>query len=277
MPDNVSLDPLIADILANRKYRDLGIPTATLRDLLDKELPNHRNPKDAVQAVRKKLHNIVAGYLGDPDYPSAGQSLAAAFQSGNPEQVQAACAAVLSVHASTKERLAIITDFYPRLFAVTGQPSSILDLACGLNPLCFPWMGLPATTQYHAFDLHAPRVDFINQFFSLQGLAPLAVQQDILINPPGQAADVAFFFKEAHRFEQRQRGCNRPFWQALKVRWLLVSLPPANLTGRHSLIEGHRQLVYNNLKGLPWPVTELLFENELVFCIDKGENGPEKG
>jgi 16S rRNA (guanine(1405)-N(7))-methyltransferase len=276
LPDFASLDPLIADILANRKYRELGIPTATLRDLLEKELPNHRSPKDAVKAVRKKLHNIVAGYLGDPDYASASLLLAAAFQPGNAEQVKSACAAILSVHASTKERLAILTDFYPRLFAITGQPRVILDLACGLNPLCFPWMGLPAAVQYHAFDLNAPRVDFINHYFALQGLAPLAVQQDILINPPRQAADVAFFFKEAHRFEQRQRGCNRAFWQALNVRWLLVSLPPSNLTGRHSLIDGHRQLVYHNLQGLPWPVTELLFENELVFCIDKGKNGQEK-
>ena len=277
MRDIDSLDPLIADILANRKYRDLGIPTATLRDLLDKEMPNHRSPKDAVKAVRKKLHNIVAGYLGDPDYASAAQSMAAAFQPGDPDQVKAACAALLSIHASTKERLALLADFYPRLFAVTGQPRVILDLACGLNPLCFPWMGLTATIQYHAYDLNAPRVDFINQYFALQGLAPLAVQQDILVSPPQQAADVAFFFKEAHRFEQRQHGCNRPFWQALNVRWLLVSLPPSSLTGRHSLIDGHRQLVYHTIRGLPWQVTELLFDNELVFCIDKGENGQKEG
>ncbi len=33
--------------------------------------------------------------------------------------------------------------------------------------------------------------------------------QDILIKPPDVEADIAFFFKEAHRFEQRQHGCNR--------------------------------------------------------------------
>ena len=270
MPDLDEQNPLIAEILANSKYRELGIPTATLRDLIEKELPNHRSPRDAVKAVRKKLHNIVAGYLGDPDYAGASRTLEDAFQTGSPEGFKAACASVLALHASTRERLAILPDFYPRLFEVTGQPGVILDLACGLNPLCFPWMGLPATVAYHAFDLHAPRVDFLNRAFALQGLAPLAVQQDILVDPPGLAADVAFFFKEAHRFEQRQRGCNRAFWQALQVRWLLVSLPPTSLTGRHSLVEGHRQLVEHTLQGLPWKVTELHFANELVFCIDKG-------
>lgn len=265
-----TLDELVDDILSTRKYRDLGIPTETLRDLLVRELPRHRSAKDAVKAVRKKLHNIVADYLGDPDYPAASFALEAAFQSGDLSQVKAACAAVLDTHASTRERLSILADFYPRLFALTGQPQVVLDLACGLHPLGFPWMGLPLSVQYHAYDIHAPRVDFINHYFVLQGLPPLAVHQDILMTPPQIEGDVAFFFKEAHRFEQRQHGCNLLFWQALKVRWLLVSLPPASLTGRHSLVDGHRQLVKQAIAGQPWRVTEILFENELVFCIDKG-------
>jgi hypothetical protein len=36
------------------------------------------------------------------------------------------------------------------------------------------------------------------------------------------------------------------------------------------LIEGHRRLVYNLLKNQSWDVQEILFANEIVFCIDKG-------
>ena len=276
MSDVFSLETTVKEILSSRKYRDLGIPVETVRDLVEKELLNHRNPKDAVKAVRKKLHNIVADYLGDPDYPAAFPLLETAFSSSDPLQVKAACSAILSSHASTRERLAILDDFYPRLFTLTGQPDVILDLACGLNPLTFPWMGLPNTIRYHVYDIHAPRLEFINHFFALQGLAPLAVHQDILVEPPQCEADVAFFFKEAHRFEQRQHGSNRAFWQSIKSRWLLVSLPPAGLTGRRNLVEGHRQLVYQAVAGLPWQVTEVLFENELVFCIDKGPRDQAK-
>jgi 16S rRNA (guanine(1405)-N(7))-methyltransferase len=185
--------------------------------------------------------------------------------------VKAACTAILTSHASTRERITILEEFYPRLFSCTGQPSVILDLACGLNPFTFPWMGLPLSTRYYAYDINRPRVALINHYFSLQGLTPLASTEDILVNPPQVGADVAFFFKEAHRFEQRQRGCNLAFWQALRVRYLLVSLPTSSLTGRHSLVDGHRKLVYSILTGQPWQVTEILFTNELVFCIDKGD------
>jgi 16S rRNA (guanine(1405)-N(7))-methyltransferase len=269
MPDPDASDTLIAEILANRKYRELGIPTATLRDLLEKELPNHRSPKDAVKAVRRKLHNIVAGYLGDPDYASAGDLLEAAFQADQPEGVKAACASILARHASSKERLAILADFYPRLFALTGQPRVILDLACGLNPFTLPWMGLPLSTRYQAFDIHRVRVQFINDFLTLYGMAALAEVRDILIDPPIVHADMAFFFKEAHRLEQRRKGANRELWQSIDVNWLIISLPITSLSGQHDLSTSMRQLVYKTVKGFPWQVQEIEFENELVFCIKK--------
>lgn len=263
------LDSIIHDLLSSRKYKRLDLPPETVRDLLLKELPNHRNPKDAVQEVRKKLHNIVAPYLGDPDYPSAAKALEDAFQAGGSQAVKAACSNLLASHASTLERLKILDEFYPRLFSLTGTPHTILDLACGLNPLTFPWMGLPADTSYYAYDIHRPRVALINRFFELEGLPPLATYQDVLVNPPQVEGDVAFLFKEAHRFEQRQRGCNRALWMALKVRYLLVSLPPHSLSGQHHLVERQRRLVYATVKDLPWEVTEILFENEMVFVIRK--------
>ena len=264
------LDLLVEGLLAGRKYRELSLPVETVRDLLAQELPRHRNQKDALQSVRRKLHNIVATYLGDPDYPASAHQLDEAFAGGDPAHVQAVCRQILSAHASTRERLPLLDDFYARLWQVTGAPHTVLDLACGLHPFGLPWMGLPASARYYAYDIHQPRVDLINHYFSLQGLEPLARCQDILVSPPQVEADAAFFFKEAHRFEQRQHGCNRAFWRSLKVKWLLVSLPTESMTKRHSLAEGHRRLVYNTLAGLGWEVVEVEFEGEMVFCVKCG-------
>lgn len=263
------LESLIHEIQASRKYRGLDLPEATLRDLLVQELGRHRSSKDALKSVRQKLHNIVAPYLGDPDYPAAARRLDEAFASRDEEQVKSVCRGILEVHASTRERLPSLLEFYARLWAVTGVPHILLDLACGLHPFGFPWMGLGAGTRYYAYDIHQPRLELINHYFNLQGLAPLAVSQDVLVSPPQVRADVALFFKEAHRFEQRQHGCNRAFWMALKTRWLLVSLPMESLSRRHRLEEGHRRLVYNNLEGLGWPVTEVECAGEMVFCIKR--------
>jgi len=269
MPDD-PLESIIQELLSSRNYKGIDLPPETVRDLLVTEMPNHRSQKDAVQVVRKKLHNIVASYLGDPDYPAAAGVLEAAFRAGGDQAIKAACSELLAVHASTLERLKIVDEFYPRLFGLTGgPPHTILDLACGLNPLTFPWMGLPPDTCYYAYDIHRPRLVLLARFFELAGLPPLAVYQDVLVNPPQVEADVAFLFKEAHRFEQRQRGCNRAFWQALKVRYLLVSLPPHSLSGQHDMVDRQRRLVYNTVAGLPWEVTEINFENEMVFLIEK--------
>ncbi len=263
------LDAWARQILQSRKYRQLGIPEQTVRDLLERALVVHSSPKEALKETRQKLHNIMAPYLEELDYAQAQVALDEAFDGGDPQAVKTACERLLAAHASTRERLPRLEEFYARIFAVTGVPGAILDLACGLNPLAFPWMGLPLTTRYQAYDIHRPRVELIQYYFQRQGLEPLAQLQDILVDPPPQEAEVAFFFKEAHRFEQRQRGANRPFWQALRVRYLVVSLPASSLTGRHSLAEGQRRLVYGALQGLPWKVTEWLIGNELVFCIDK--------
>ena len=156
---------------------------------------------------------------------------------------------------------------YQRLFAATGQPATVLDLACALHPLAFPWMGLPLTTAYYAYDIVQPRVDFINHFFEVLGMAPLAENRDILVNPPDIEADLGIFFKEAHRFEKRQPGCNREFWASLNVKTLAVSLPTQNLAGTHSLLDLHRQLVEANLA--PGKILEeLIFDKEVIFLID---------
>jgi 16S rRNA (guanine(1405)-N(7))-methyltransferase len=263
------LDSLIQELRSSSKYQALNLPESTVHDLLVKELSHQRTTKEALKEVRKKLHNIVALYLGDPDYPQVFTELKAAFQSGDAQVIKAACTHILNSHVSTRERIDLVDEFYARLFAITGQPHTILDLACGLNPFTFPWMGLPKDINYYAYDIHQPRVTLINQFFELAGLPQLAIKQDVLVDPPQIEADVAFLFKEAHRFEQRQKGCNRPLWEALNVRYLLVSLPPQSLSGHYNLVERQRQLVRSTLKNLPWKVEEILFKNEMVFIIDK--------
>ena len=220
-----------------------------------------------LKSVRRKLHNIVAPYLGEPDYSELARHLSQlGDKSPDSPEMRSFCLDVLSEHASTSERISYLSNFYYQIFEVTGKPGSILDLACGLHPLSFPWMDLPLNTQYHAYDIIQPRIDFINQFFRAIGLQPLAENQDILVNPPKIHAELGFFLKEAHRFEKRQPGCNRDFWASLNVETLAVSLPTQNLSGTHSLLDQHRDLVYENLP-LDHPVKELVFEDEIVFLI----------
>ena len=265
--DETTVQALIAKVLDTKKYRYSGLNPDTIEDLIYKEAPHHTTPKQILKAVRRKLHNIVAPYLGEPNYAALTKDLEQIEDASlhSPDLISF-CQHVLSQHASTAERIPVMSEFYSRLFSSVGQPQSILDLACGLHPLAFPWMGLPTTVHYHAYDIIQPRIDFINQFFIKLGMKPLAENRDILVNPPTQPADLGLFFKEAHRFEKRQPSCNQAFWESLKVGCLAVSLPTRNLSGTHNLIHTHRSLIVANLPENR-QAREITVGNEIVFLI----------
>ena len=257
-------------VLSSRKYAAMDLPPETVRDLILQEINAGKNAKDVEKSMREKLHQIIAPYLGDPDYELEESRLAEAAGEGD-EAVRQWCLRMLAVHTSSKERIPRMEEFYRTIFERTGIPKRILDVACAFNPFAFPWMGLPAGTAYHAYDLHTPRVHLINSFFKVYGLEPLAEVRDILLDPPEISADIAFFFKEAHRFEARKKGCNRNFWISLPVRTIVVTLPAENLTGQHQMRSRQRSLIEKNIEGLGWDLDETEIAGEMIFFITKPE------
>jgi len=267
MNQESDIDAVVAAIKQSKKYRDTS--EETIRELATTALKQHKKPKRAVKAVRKRLHSIMAPYLGDPDYDAAAAALTASFATGDEEQIKQVCWDALYSHLSTRERLPIMTDFYSEIFKVTGIPHALLDIACGLNPLAFPWMNLPQTVQYYGYDIHEPRIRFINRYFSLQSLAPLARIQDVALHFPQEKADVALFLKEMPRFERNYPGTGRDFLAALPVRHLVVSFPSISTHGGRNLVKRYREFFTKLIAGRDWPVTELMFEGELVFVAEK--------
>ncbi len=263
------VDAIVAELARNKKYRAIGIAEDTIRDIVQSELARQSNAKAAVQSARKKLHEVVALYLGDPDYDAAEVQLADAYATGNLATIRTTCVAIMEAHDSTRERLPLLESFYPRLFAVTGVPQTVLDLACGLNPLALPWMGLPPDARYYAYDIHQRRVDFLNRALALLGVSGAAIFQDILVTPPRESGDVALLLKEIHRMEKRRRGIVLPLLDALDVRWIVLSSPTRSRTGRRAVKEAYREQVHGILAARPWPITEIEFANELVYCIAK--------
>ncbi|MEJ2750056.1 MAG: hypothetical protein P8183_19440 [Anaerolineae bacterium] len=266
------LEQVVTAVKQSQKYGDTS--EATIRDLAETALRQYKKPKKAIKAVRTQLHSIMAPYLGDPDYAAAAAQLDAVFAVGDAAEIEAVCREIMGYHLSTRERLPILADFYAQIFGVTGRPQVILDIACGLNPLAFPWMGLeptpaPAGVDFYAYDIHEPRIDFLNHYFRLQGLRPLAKLQDVALQFPVEKADVALFLKEMPRFERNYHGRGRPLLEALNVHWLVLSFPTISTHGGRNLTNRYRDFMYQLIAGHDWPVTELLFEGELVFCVEK--------
>ena len=268
-PDADEFEALVAQLRRAKKYRAVGVTEDTIRDILRTELERQPNIKAALHSAKRKLHEVVALYLGDPDYDAAEAELAAACASGDADAIRATCAAIMETHHSTRERLPLLDTFYPRIWEVTGRPRAVLDLACGLNPLAVPWMDLPPDAHFYAYELHERRAAFLARALALLGVAGGSFARDILVQPPAERGDVALLLKEIHRMEKRRRGIVLPLLDALNVRWIVLSSPTRSRSGRRAVKETYRQQVHAILAARPWRVVELDFPGELVYCVDK--------
>lgn len=261
------IEAVVASIKASRKYR--AVSEATVRALAEQAWPEHRKRKALDKAVRRRLHGIVADHLGDPDYGALGPALVAAVNEGDDERERALCEAALAEHLSTRERLPYLRDFYAAIFEHTGVPQTVLDLACALGPLSWPWMGLPSTSRLVAYDIHEPRVAMLDAYLRVRGAGEARVR-DIVLDPTEERGDVVLLLKELHRllrnYPPSQVGGD--WLAALPARHLVISLPAVSAHGGRRLEEPYRGLMTRLVEDRPWSMRELAFPHELVFCID---------
>ena len=132
MKINTQITQLLTNkILDSRKYRHSGLNPETIRDLIHQEAEKSYSEKQLLKAVRRKLHNIVAPYLGEPDYEELLPRLHALNDTSlESPTLRDLCLEVLSQHASTDERIPLLSKFYDRLFAVTGKPRVLCGAGC---------------------------------------------------------------------------------------------------------------------------------------------------
>ena len=261
---------LINRVKHSRKYRDLNLPENMLMDLLEKEAVKATSKANLDDRFRAKLHNIIAPYLETIDYAHETNRLQQQPELLGDEVHEKIWAESLLIrHASSRERLPFLSELYGTIWEEIGNPTSVLDLACAVDPLALPWMKLTEATTYLAYDVHKPRVDFLNKYFALARPNARAIQQDILVNPPDTHADVAFFFKEAHRMEKRVPGVLSRFFDSIPASTLVVSLPDTDLKAHHNLDDYHNHLIHDAINGKPWQLSEQHVGGELLYFIRK--------
>jgi 16S rRNA (guanine(1405)-N(7))-methyltransferase len=262
------LDSIVAGIHQSRKYRDLC--PATIRDVVAIEFDRHRKTSDAIAAARLKLHRINAEFLGSLDYERHRTELDGAFASGSVRRVELACRAILEQHASTRERLDDMTDFYTCLFAISGVPTRILDLASACHPFGFRWMGLPRSARYLAFDINARLVDLTNHYFQLEGIDGRAEHRDVLCDPPSEPADLALLLKMYHCLERRRDGAGWQVVSAIPARWVAISFPTRNLRQKRAPIrENYESQIRADAEKYGWKVQSFEVPSEFVLVVQK--------
>lgn len=260
-------EALVQEVMASAKYRTLA--PDLVRWVVAREAAKGRSHAETVKAARNKLHQVAGVYL-----PDRGQmerwlaSLAAAR--GDPAALESACRAILARHASSRERLPLLPTFYATLLQCLPPQPVILDLACGLNPLAIPWMGLPPGARYLACDVYADLAKFLGDALTLLGVEGEAFVWNLLQGAPPRRADVALLLKTIPCLEQIDAGVALRLLDSVEAPLLFVSFPVRSLGGRAKGMEQNYAAYFEALVAQrPWSVERLPVEGELVFRVTR--------
>jgi 16S rRNA (guanine(1405)-N(7))-methyltransferase len=250
-------------VIAAPKYNaiDAGLVTA----ITAKEVPKAGNEVDAIKRVKRKLHQLVGAYL-DASLPFEAW-LGALKTAADARARLDICRDILAHHASTRERLPELDEFYAAVFAGVS-PRVVADLACGLNPLARGLMPLPADAEYVACDVHRPLVEFVGAALELLGFPGRSFVCDLLAAEPLVDADVVLVLKTLPCLEQAAKGAARQVLDRIRAPLIVVSYPTASLGGARRGMENFYETQF--MRMLPprrFEVEILRFRSELVFRL----------
>lgn len=265
---SLNLSALIEAAKTSKKYRDLDLPEEFLLDLAQEAAQIGKSAIEVKTIFRKNLHNVIAPYLEETDYKQETKSIQITPELLN--DLPAYCLSMMDKHASTRERIPYLSEFFKAIQEEIGTPTTVIDLACALDPLCLPWIQLAPHPEFLAYDVNGARILYLQELFRQAFPFAKAIQRDIFVQTPQQFVDCVFFFKEAHRLEKRQPGGTAMLLQKLNADVIVISLPAVDLAKHHSLEQYHSNLIDKSVGANNWSVRKARVGDELLFFIRKG-------
>jgi 16S rRNA (guanine(1405)-N(7))-methyltransferase len=266
MAEKSDLAALVAAVCAGAKYRHLD--AGLVEAVAAAELAKGRNFKESVKATRNKLHQVAGAYLPDrPDYATWYNVIA---QATTAEERRSVARQVMAHHASTRERLPFLDSFYTTILGDLPPIRSVLDLACGLNPLAAAWMPLAMDVAYYACDIYEDQISFLNRAFQQVDQRGQAFTCNLLVDVPTQAADVALLLKTIPCLEQLDKGIGPRLLAQINAPVAVVSYPARSLGGHgKGMVQNYADHFAKLSAGQPWQVTRFDFPTELVFRLTR--------
>ncbi|GJM42732.1 MAG: 16S rRNA methyltransferase [Ardenticatenaceae bacterium] len=259
------LAKLEAQILASAKYREIA--PDLVRRIGSQELAKRRSFKEAVKATKNKLHQVGGAYQQTKLNYEKSLALLQETAVTHPN-FRTTCHQLMQAHASTRERLPILDDFYQTILANLSPIRSVLDLACGLNPLAYPWLPLPPDVHFTAVDIYGDMLNFIQHFFEIAGVNGRTQQRDIIGNPPTEPVDLILLLKTLPCLEQVDKDAATNLVDSLNGRYLLISYPAQSLGGRSKgMVENYTRQFEEMANGRNWQLKRFEFATELAFLV----------
>ncbi|HLZ61393.1 MAG TPA: hypothetical protein VKR06_30975 [Ktedonosporobacter sp.] len=292
--DPLALDSLMQDVLASARYRDIS--PDLIRRIAEQELAKRRNLKEALKTTKSKLHQVGGAYFAgqEQQYAAWLAELQAVVQTEDKQRIQQVCRRLMEHHTSTGERLPILDQFYSTILADLAPIHSLLDIACGLNPLAIPWMPLAQGAHYYGYDIYQQMTAFLNEWLAIMKVQGHVQARDVIQSCPGAAlkddlpargypsgtpaghplwtdeVEVAFILKTIPCLEQVDKQAGHRLLHSIRARHLVVSFPVHSLGGHSKGMAANYEARFRELLGhTPWTVKKFAFSTELVFVVSK--------
>jgi len=117
----------------------------------EEDVTRWRDYRDTVKACRKDVYYRLRRHYCRPE--RAGRLLEE-FETelagdAGPVRLRELRDRLLRTHVSTRERMDYLSEFHDWLFDLVGCPRSVLDVGCGLYPLCYPFQGRGRETEVY--------------------------------------------------------------------------------------------------------------------------------
>ena len=269
MVDSNSFEQLTKLVLESSKYAHIS--TDLVQWLIQREMVNSKKEKKIIQRTRSKLHQVASAFQEKPiPYSKWLSELDNLPQDFSLNEVQSFCSEYMTWHSSTNERLPILEEFYKIIFEKTGPVKTILDLACGLNPLAIPWMGLSKSVQYYGYDIYTDQANFINKFFQHMKITGHIEVTNLVSDIPAHKADIAFLLKTIPCLEQLDKSIGLRLLEGINAKTIAVSFPVASLGGKgKGMLQNYESHFWQLISGKSWKAEKFLFPSELVFLLKK--------
>ncbi len=269
MSDNHEVEKLVKKVQANKKYQSI-MPDLITR-LSKKSCEKGLHGKAAVKDIRNKLHQIGGAYFKrQENYIKFQDELTQLPQDIMAEPVRRFCISKMGSHASTAERLPILEDFFNTCLESISPVRSILDLACGMNPLSIPWIPLDKGFIYHACDIYMDMLAFIQSFFIRFEINGRALPCDLTAKIPKEKAHLAFILKSIPCLEQIDKTIGLRLLDGIQADHILVSFPVSSLGGRKKgMADYYQNHFYEMISEKSWKIIRFEFTTELAFLVTK--------
>ena len=240
------MNELYEKLLASKKYRD--VCPDTIRRVIAECEGRYKKAKDMEKAVREKLHGITSAFMTETEYKRASES----------ESIEE----ILSCHASTRERmpLSAMDDLCARIFP--EAPASILDLACGLNPVYL-------AAKYP--DARITGVDISGQSVSIMQKRGIDARHGDLLcagSIPMERYEAALLFKILPLLERQKSDSAMETLLHIHAERIIISFPTRTLGGRNvGMEENYSAWMEAHLPENRFISDRFTTENELVYLL----------